>query len=159
MQFPAMLEQFTAAVQSGNGKALAGLFTETGIYDDYFFGPQQGRAKIEEMLLHFYEGGEAFRWEFFEPVTDGKTAYARYRFSYTSKAVSSPGERVCFDGIARFRLEDGKISHYTEAFDRGMALAQQNFEPARIAKIGQRYARALKADPAWAGHLTTDKTP
>lgn len=151
--FTALLQQFTAAVESGNGAALAALFTETGTYDDYFFGPQPGRAKIEAMLAHFYDGGEDFRWEFLEPLSDGQTGYARYRFSYTSRAPTAKGERVCFDGISRFLLEGGKIKHYTETFDRGMALAQQNFEPARLAKIGQKYAKALKAHADWASHM------
>ncbi len=151
--FTALLRSFTAAVEAGDGDALAGLFTEGGIYDDYFFGPQPGRARIKAMLAHFYDGGESFRWEFYEPLSDGELAYARYRFSYTSKAPTAKGERVCFDGISRFRLVDGKIAHYTEAFDRGMALAQQNYEPARVAKIGQKYAKALKGLPEWSGHL------
>ena len=35
-----------------------------------------------------------------------------------------------------------------------MALAQQSYDPARLARIGQKYATALKARPEWAGHLT-----
>ena len=50
-------------------------------------------------------------------------------------------------------LEDGRIARYREVFDRGMALVQQNFAPERIAKVLRKHAAALKADPAWAGHL------
>jgi hypothetical protein len=153
VQFTDILDRFSAAVEAGNGPGLAALFTETGVYDDYFFGPQQGRAAIVAMLEHFYEGGEAFRWEFHEPLTDGRTGYARYRFSYTSKAPGAEGQRVCFDGIGRFTLADGAITSYTEVFDRGMALAQQGYEPARLARIGLRYATALKARPEWGSHL------
>lgn len=154
MDFDALLKRFTTAVEAGNGDALADLFTADGTYDDYFFGPQTGRAKIKEMLAHFYEGGRDFKWEFYEALSDGRAGYARYRFSYTSKAETAKGERVCFDGISRLRLADGRITHYTEAFDRGMALAQQNFDAARMLRIGQRYAKALKARPDWAAHLT-----
>ena len=34
-----------------------------------------------------------------------------------------------------------------------MALAQQEFEPDRLRKIGLKYAAALKARPEWAEHL------
>ena len=151
-QFTGLLARFARAVETGDGAALADLFTPDGIYDDYFFGPQQGRDAIAAMLGHFYEGGSAFRWVFFEPLSDGRTAYARYRFSYTSKAAAASGERVCFDGISRFALAGERIDSYTEVFDRGMALAQQNYEPARLARIGRKYATALKARPDWAGH-------
>lgn len=58
------------------------------------------------------------------------------------------------DGIAWLDLSpDGLIRRYSEVFDRGMALAQQNFAPERIARIGRRYAEALKARAEWVGHL------
>lgn len=153
MEFSTLLDRFARAVETGDGQRLAALFTEDGVYDDYFFGPQQGRAAIAEMLAHFYEGGENFHWEFHEPLSDGRIGYARYRFSYTSKAPTALGMRVCFDGISRFALAGELIAAYTEVFDRGMALAQQGWEPARLARIGQRYASALKVKPEWARHL------
>ena len=153
MSFEAMLQTFAAAVEAGDGDALADLFTEDGVYDDYFFGPQHGRQAIKAMLAHFYDGGERFKWEFYEPLSGVSRGYARYRFSYTSKHPDAKGARVTFDGIGRFNLAAGKITHYCEAFDRGMALAQQNFAGERIAKIGRKFADRLKADPAWAGHL------
>jgi hypothetical protein len=33
-----------------------------------------------------------------------------------------------------------------------MALAQQEFEPERVRRIGLKYASALKARPEWAPH-------
>ena len=60
---------------------------------------------------------------------------------------------MTFDGIGRFDLEGGRIRRYSEVFDRGMALAQQEFEPERLRKIGLKYAAALKARPEWAGHV------
>ncbi len=59
---------------------------------------------------------------------------------------------MAFDGIGRFDLEGGRITRYSEVFDRGMALAQQEFEPERLRKIGLKYASALKGRPEWAGH-------
>lgn len=154
MDMTAMLARFSAAVESGNGDALADLFTDDGVYDDYFFGPSEpGRAGIRDMLAHFYEGGEAFRWEFFDPIASGPLGYASYRFSYTSKNPATKGERVLFEGISRFTLKDGKISRYSEVFDRSLALAQQDFAPERMKKIAQKYSARLKSNPAAKPHL------
>jgi hypothetical protein len=153
MSFHALVDRFAAAAASGNGDALADLFTEGGVYIDYFFGPYQGRAAIKAMLAHFAEGGRDFRWTFHDPVGDSRLGYASYRFSYVSLAPEADGARVTFDGMAKFELEDGLITRYSEVFDRGMALAQQNFAPERLAKIGRKYAGQLKADPAWRPHL------
>ncbi|MGD9806265.1 MAG: nuclear transport factor 2 family protein [Hyphomicrobiaceae bacterium] len=154
MDLTAMLARFSAAVESGNGDALADLFTDDGIYDDYFFGPSKpGRPGIRDMLAHFYDGGEGFKWEFFDPVASGPLGYASYRFSYTSKLPDAKGTRVIFEGISRFDLVDGKIRRYSEVFDRSSALAQQDFAPERLKKIAQKYAARLKASPEAKGHL------
>ena len=52
--------------------------------------------------------------------------------------------RVFFPGISQVRLRDGLIAHYGEMFDRGIALVQMNFEPARIAKSLKRWADEQK---------------
>lgn len=153
MSFANLVEQFAAAAASGDGDRLADLFTENGTYVDYFFGPYTGRAAIKEMLAHFSDGGQDFKWTFHDPVGDDQIGYASYRFSYTSKAPEADGARVTFEGIGRFELSNGKITRYSEVFDRGMALSQQNFAPERIARIGRKYAAALKADPTWKDHL------
>jgi limonene-1,2-epoxide hydrolase len=155
MEFAELVKAFSAAAARGDGDALADLFTEEGTYVDYFFGPFTGRAAIKEMLSHFGEGGRDFRWEFQAPACAGTLGYASYRFSFTSLRPEANGARVVFDGIGRFELQDGKVRHYSEVFDRGMALAQQAFEPERLAKIGQRYARDLKARPEWAAHIAS----
>lgn len=154
MDLKPMLAKFSAAVESGNGDALADLFTENGVYDDYFFGPSEpGRNGIRDMLAHFYEGGEGFRWEFFDPVAAGSLGYASYRFSYTSKLPSVKGTRVIFEGISRFDFENGKICRYSEVFDRSSALAQQDFAPERMKRIAVKYATQLKARPEAKSHL------
>ena len=154
MDLTPMLAKFAAAVESGNGDALADLFAADGVYDDYFFGPSEpGRQGIRDMLAHFYEGGEGFKWEFFQPVAAGPLGYASYRFSYTSKLPDAKGARVVFEGISRLELADGKIRRYSEVFDRGMALAQQDFAAERIKKVGLKYASRLKARPEAKGHL------
>jgi len=153
MDLAAHLKRFAAAVEAGDGDALAALFTSDGVYDDYFFGPQKGRQAIKTMLAHFYDGGRDFRWDFYDTILQGDLGYASYRFSYTSKAAEAQGARVTFDGISRIAVEGDLIKNYSEVFDRGMALAQQNFAPERLRRIGQKYGAALKARPDWARHL------
>ena len=153
MDFAELVHRFAAAAASGDGDALADLFTPDGTYDDYFFGPSTGHAAIKAMLAHFAEGGRDFRWEFFDPVQSGGIGYASYRFSYHATHPAAQGARVVFDGVGRFDLEEGRIRRYSEVFDRGMALAQQYFEPERLRRIALRYAAALKLRPEWKRHL------
>lgn len=153
MSFAEIVSRFAAAAAAGNGDALADLFTPDGTYDDYFFGPHSGRDAIKTMLAHFADGGRDFRWEFHDPVRAGDIGYAAYRFSYTSTHPDANGARVVFDGIGRFDLEGDLIRRYSEVFDRGMALAQQEYAPERLRKIVLRYAAALKARAEWRGHL------
>jgi len=152
--FAALVTRFAAAAAAGDGDALADLFTPDGTYEDYFFGPFTGREAIKRMLAHFAEGGRNFRWEFFDPVAAGGIGYASYRFSFEATRPEARGARVVFDGIGRFELQGGRIRRYSEVFDRGMALAQQAYEPERLAKIASRYAAALKARPEWAAHVS-----
>jgi hypothetical protein len=153
MEFGELVSRFAAAAASGDGEVLADLFTPDGTYDDYFFGPSEGRDAIKAMLAHFAEGGRNFRWEFFDPARSGDIGYASNRFSFDSTHPAAKGARVVFDGIGRFDLEGDRIRRYSEVFDRGMALAQQAFEPERLRRIALRYADALKARPEWMVHL------
>ena len=157
MQFAELLQRFAAAVEALDGAALADLFTPSGTYEDYFFGPSTGREAISRMLAHFAEGGRNFQWEFYDPVVSGELGYASYRFSFDSTHAAAKGARVAFDGIARFALADGRIDRYSEVFDRGMALAQQGFEPERLRKIALKYAAALKAQPELGRHLKSPR--
>jgi limonene-1,2-epoxide hydrolase len=153
MDFAELVNRFAAAAASGNGDALADLFTPDGTYDDYFFGPSTGREAIKAMLAHFAEGGRNFRWEFLDPVRSGDAGYAGYRFSFESTRPEAKGVRVVFDGIGRFELEGDRIRRYSEVFDRGMALAQQAFAPEHLARIELKYAGAMKSRPEWKAHL------
>ncbi len=99
------------------------------------------------MLAHFGDGGRNFRWEFFDPALSGSVGYASYRFSFDSKRPEAKGARVAFDGIGRFDLEGGRIRRYSEVFDRGMALAQQEFEPERLRKIGAQICGGAQGAP------------
>lgn len=154
MDLAAILVKFAAAVEAGDGAALAELFTEDGVYDDYFFGPSKpGRQGIVEMLAHFFEGGKDFKWEFVDPIAGADKGYASYRFSYSSTLPEAKGARVVFEGISRFQLQGGKIRHYSEVFDRGSALAQLDFAPERLKKIALKYANALKGRTEVKRHL------
>ena len=153
MDFEAILRRLAAAVESGDGEALADCFTVDGVYEDYFFGRKEERQGLKEMLQHFYQGAKNFRWEFFDAVCAGDRGYARYRFSYDSLQPQALGVRVGFDGISCLDLRDGLIAHYREVFDRGMALAQQNFEAQRILRIEMKHAAALRQAPSWTAHF------
>ena len=150
--FEALVKEFGAAVEAGEGKRLASLFTRDGVYDDYFFGPHQGHDAIADMVKRFYDGGEQFRWEFFNPLCDGKSGYVQYRFSYVSRAPESAGKVVGFEGISRFELRDGKIMRYCEVFDRGGALAAIGFAPERTSKILNKYWASFRDSAGFAPH-------
>lgn len=151
--FQTLLDRFVAAVGRHDSAGLAALFTEDGVYDDYFFGSHQGRAEIAAMLDRFHVGGEQFVWEFLEPVCDGSTGYARYCFSYLSREPESAGQPVVFEGMSRFMLRDGLIARYSEVFDRAVAFTQLGYAPERIVKLMGRYARGFRDAQAVKDHL------
>jgi uncharacterized protein (TIGR02246 family) len=154
MTFTDILARFTAAVHSGDGQALAALFTPDGVYVDGFYGPSAGRDAIAHMLEeHFHGAAKDFRWQMLDPVCDGATGYARWLFSYTSTLPGAEGKRAVFEGMSRFELRDGLIARYTEVFDRGLALAQLGFAPERIARTVGRAAERLRAAPEAGAHL------
>ena len=153
MDFAELVNRFATAAASGDGDALADLFTANGTYDDDLFSPNTGREAIKRMLAHFADGGRNFRWEFLDPVRSGDIGYASYRFSFESTRPEAQGARVAFDGIGRFDLEGDRIRRYCEVFDRGMALAQQAFAPEHLARIELKYANAMKTRPEWKAHL------
>lgn len=153
MDFPGMLSRFANAVQKNDGTGLAALFTEDGVYDDGFFGEFQGHKAIAEMLAHFHEGGANYRWDFFDPLSDGRIGYARYRFSYASKMPGSEGKPVVFEGTSFFTFAGDKIKRYTEVFDRGLALVQQDFAPERLKKILAKAAARQNAGAECREHL------
>jgi hypothetical protein len=147
MEFSRLLDAFARAVETNDGAALAALFTPDGVYDDGFFGPQAGSAAIIAMLQHFHEGGTGYRWEFFDALGDDHLGYASYRFSYLSRMAGSEGRPVLFEGMSRFTLGNGLIRRYSEVFDRGVALVQQDFAAERIKRILQKTAARQNEDP------------
>jgi ketosteroid isomerase-like protein len=149
-----MLRAFCDAVEQHNGAAFAALFTEDGVYHDVFYGAFAGRAKIAEMIDDwFYRTATDFRWDMHAPVSDGKTLYARYTFSYRSLLPEAKGARVMFEGVAIMTLRDGLIAEYHEVANTGPAFVDLNFAPERIAKIMAKQGAALKARPEMKRHL------
>lgn len=144
-QFRALLERMTQAICRGDGAAAAACFIPEGIYHDGFYGEFRGREAIRAMVEnHFHANARDFSWTLSDALSDGSLGYARYGFSYVSKIAGSEGKRVFFSGIARVRLQDGLIARYGEVFDRGVALAQMNFPPERIARSLARWAAEEK---------------
>ncbi len=144
MGFDTLLAKFTAAVESGDGRKLAALFCDDGVYHDGFYGAAEGQVAIAEMLeQHFHGNAKDFHWQMLDPVCDGNSGYARYIFSYTSTMPEAEGRRVIFEGMSRFQLEDGKIRDYSENFDTGIALAQLGFDNTRLARILEKSANQV----------------
>jgi hypothetical protein len=153
VDFPKLLERFAKAVAANDGAGLAALFTGDGVYDDGFFGEYAGPEAIAGMLRHFHDTGANFRWDFFQPLSDGRIGYARYRFSYAAKIKGAEGKPVVFEGTAFFTFHGDKIARYTEVFDRGVALVQQDFDAERLKKVLAKTAARLNAGAEAQEHL------
>jgi uncharacterized protein (TIGR02246 family) len=150
----AMLRTFCDAVEKHDGAAFAALFTEDGVYHDVFYGAFAGRTKIAQMIDDvFYRTAEDFRWDMHDPVSDGRTLYARYTFSYRSKLREAKGSRAMFEGVAVMTLRDGLIACYHEVANTATAFVDLNFAPQRIATILGKQGAALKARPEMQRHL------
>jgi ketosteroid isomerase-like protein len=148
-----LLKEFCAAVERRDGKAFASLFTEDGVYHDVFYGAFEGRQKIAEMIDDwFHRTARDFRWEMFRPVSDGRTLYAYYTFSYVSTLPEAKGRRVGFDGVSIMTLRDGRIAEYREVANAGIGLLEIGFAPERVAKILLKEAARSKARPEWVRH-------
>ena len=153
MDFTSLLSVFAAAVAANDGEGLAALFTEDGTYEDGFFGAHTGRPAIAQMLQRFHDTGRDYRWEFLDPLSDGRVGYARFRFSYASLLPEAAGRAVFFEGMSCFHLRGGLIAHYHEAFDRGLALVQLDFPAERIKRVLERAAVAQNRSPEARRHL------
>lgn len=149
-----LLQRFAQTVQDRDGKGFAALFTEDAVYHDIFYGAFKGRARIAEMIDDwFYRTAEAFRWQLHDPVSDGRTLYARYTFSYKSLLPEAQGRRVMFEGVAIFTLDNGLIADYREVANAGPALLDLGFPPERVAKILARAGAELKGREEAKAHL------
>ena len=154
MEATELLRAFCDAVEQRRGTAFASLFTEDGVYHDVFYGAFEGREKIAAMIDDwFYRTATDFRWDMHQPVSDGRTLYARYTFSYRSTLPEAKGARVMFEGVAIMQLRDDKIENYREVSNVAPGFVDMNFAPERIAKIAARQGAELKSRPEMKRHL------
>jgi ketosteroid isomerase-like protein len=154
MNVEQLLRAFCNAVEQHDGKAFAALFAEDGVYHDVFYGAFEGRAKIAGMIDDvFYRTATDFRWDMHSPVSDGRTLYAHYTFSYRSTLPEAKGARVMFEGVAMMKLRNGEIVEYHEVANTAPAFVDMNFAPERMAKIFAKQGAALKTRPEMKRHL------
>jgi ketosteroid isomerase-like protein len=154
MDTAALLKAFCSAVERRDGRAFASLFTEDGVYHDVFYGDFKGHARIAEMIDDwFHRTAREFRWDMHRPVSDGRTLYAYYTFSYVSTLPEAEGRRVGFEGVSMMQLRDGKIAEYHEVANVGPAFVDLGFPPERVAKILAKEGKHLKAQPEFQRHL------
>ena len=154
METTEMLRAFCDAVERRDGAAFASLFTEDGVYHDVFYGAFEGREKIAAMIDDwFYRTATDFRWDMHEPVSDGRTLYARYTFSYRSTLPEAKEARAMFEGVAIMQLRDGRIESYREVANVAPGFVDMNFAPERIAKIAARQGAELRSRPEMKRHL------
>jgi ketosteroid isomerase-like protein len=154
MDVTAMLRAFCDAVEKHDGKRLAALFAEDGVYHDIFYGAFAGRARIAELIDDwFHRTARDFRWDMHDPVSDGTRLYAYYTFSYVSILPEARGRRVGFEGVAMMTLRDGLIAEYREVANVGPALVALGFAPERTSKILAKEGAALASTPRMARHI------
>ena len=151
--FTELLDAFTAAVAAGDGAQFSALFTEDGVYDDVFYGEYHGREAIAQMLEgRFHRDGENFVWRMIDPVDDGATGYARWRFSYDCKLPHIKGKRIFMDGVGLFQLRDGLIARYEDAARTAELLEQLQMPADKQGKVIHKMLKKQMADPGWAEH-------
>jgi len=155
MEAREFLHAFTAGVENRNGRAVAALFTEDGVYHDVFYGTFAGRERIAALIDDWFHRDAAdFRWDMHAPLSDGRTLYARYVFSYRSTLPGAEPGRVAFEGVAIMRLSDGKIAEYSEVANTGPALTRLGFAAERIVKLLRRQDEELRGRAEIARHVT-----
>ena len=151
MSFRALLDAFSAAVEAGDGRAFAALFAEDGVYHDHFYGDFRGRAAIRSLLEEKFHGeGRDFHWRFDDEAEApaGEIGYASFRYAFTSTSARAAGRRVALTGISRFRLREGLIHDYDDAFEGGVMLHQLGTPGGAMAKIFARWSDRALEDPA-----------
>ncbi|HUT50001.1 MAG TPA: nuclear transport factor 2 family protein [Alphaproteobacteria bacterium] len=153
MEFEDIVTAFGAAVEAGDGTALGALFTEDGVYHDIFYGAFEGRAAIKDMLEGiFHRDAKDFRWEFLDPASNGTVGYAHWLFSYTSTTPHTDGQRVVFDGVGLFFMEDGLIARYEDVSNSVVPLKKMNVPQPVIDRQVDKWQGWLEARPGYGSH-------
>ena len=154
MDVTELLKRFCSAVERRDGKAFAALFAEDGVYHDVFYGDFRGRERIAAMIDDwFYRTARDFRWDMHRPLSDGRTLYAYYTFSYVSTLPEAQGRRVGFEGVSMMGLRDGLIAEYREVANVGPAFVALGFAPERTAKILAKEGAHLRERPEFKRHI------
>lgn len=154
MEFGALMRKMMDAACAGDGAGVASCFTPDGVYHDVFYGAFQGHDRIAEMIEgYFHRDARNFRWDTHDPVSDGRTGYVRYVFSYESKLPGCEGKRTMFEGISAVRLRDGLIESYTEVANTAPGLQKLGFEPKRLARIFEKQGEELASRDEARGHV------
>lgn len=148
-----LVEAFGKAIASVDGRAVAALFTENGVYHDLVYGPQTGRAAIRDLFNRVNQSGENYRADVEDVVVSETQGYARYRFSFTTRNGAYPGRRVAIEGIGHFVFKDGLIGYYQETANQGLTLVQLGMEPEKIERALKRWAVELLSEPTMQRHL------
>lgn len=153
MEFKDIVTAFGAAVEAGDGTALANLFTQDGVYHDMFYGAFKGRAAIKGMLENiFHRDAKDFRWELLDPVTNGRIGYAHWLFSYTGTAAHIKGQRVVFDGVGIYVLKDGLIERYEDISNSVVPLKAMGVPQPVIDRQVEKWQGWLEARPGYGAH-------
>lgn len=139
--FAAILSRMTAAAIRGDGAGVTACFTPDGVYNDVFYGSFQGAAISDLIEGHVHRDGTDFRWDIYDPISDGFLGYARYLFSFRSKRYD--GRRAVFEGVIMAEMTDGLISEYNEIANAATGLSVMGMEDARLAKFIAKQAEAL----------------
>lgn len=156
-EFVALIKEMTLAAEAADGDKFARCFTEDAIYYDYIYGAHKGRADISHMLANLFrrDADNDYRWEMFDPVFDGTNGYAWSLSSFTSLVPQFKGKFVVIDGMSRFTIRDGLIETYRESVNGGVAMQQLGVEPARMAKIFDRWSGWLRERPETVQYLSS----
>ena len=153
-RFKRLLDDFAAAVETGDGTALAALFTEGGVYDDIFYGEFRGRAAIRDMLEKiFWRDGRDFIWEFRDPVATAEIGYASWLFSYTGTTRHTEGKRCGFEGVGIFHLRDGLIARYEDRCNAVAPLRDMGVPFETIDRLARRWHAGFLARPGADRHM------
>jgi steroid delta-isomerase-like uncharacterized protein len=132
-----LIQEFATAFNARDVDALLACFTEDASYTDNFFGEHRGRAGLRAMFERMFREGRDYAWRMDAVVETPASAAAEWTFSYivTDAVPRSTGRKVRFRGMSLFELDRGRIAHYREDFDTGVALLQLGFTPDGVAKV------------------------
>ena len=145
--FAALLARFTATVEQGDFDGFGSLFTEDGCYEDLFYGRNVGPAAVADMVRRWYADGEDYKWDMFEPVSNGTVGYAHFIFSFTGKTKHNAGKRAVVMGAAQFRLRGDRIVQYTEWADNMGALRQLGAPGDLLERVADRFVKHARGLP------------